>query len=116
MLASGGVLGIGELAREIGWSERHLANRFRAEIGLTPKAAARVVRFHRARRLVQLRAQTGAPLRLASIAADFGFYDQPHLVHEFRGFTGCSPTEWVAAEFQNLQAGQAPPEEQWGYE
>ncbi|RJQ69467.1 AraC family transcriptional regulator [Pseudonocardiaceae bacterium YIM PH 21723] len=104
LMGSGGALSIGGLAAEIGWSERHLANRFRSEVGLTPKAAARVVRFDRARRLVQQRARAGGPLDLAEVAAVFGFYDQPHLVREFRRFTGCSPTEWVTAEFQNFQA------------
>ena len=39
--ASGGTARIADVARAVGWSERHLAARFRTEIGLTPKAAAR---------------------------------------------------------------------------
>ena len=52
LLASGGTLRIADLAAQTGWSGRHLAGRFRAELGLTPKAAARVVRFTRARGLL----------------------------------------------------------------
>ena len=52
LLRAGGALRVAELAAGTGWSERHLTGRFRAEIGLTPKAAARVIRFDRARKLL----------------------------------------------------------------
>jgi len=50
LLAAGGRCAVSELTTEIGWSDRHLRGRFRDETGLTPKAAARVIRFDRARR------------------------------------------------------------------
>src|ERR1700722_13799207 len=50
LLRSGGRTGVAQLAAETGWSDRHLRARFRQEIGLTPKAAARGIRFDRARR------------------------------------------------------------------
>src|SRR5690349_6279119 len=45
--ASSGTVSIAQVAREVGWSDRQLARGFRREIGLTPKAAARVIRFDR---------------------------------------------------------------------
>ena len=84
------------LARDVGWSQRHLAARFRAEFGLTPKLAARVIRFDRARRLLT----SG---NAARVAAHCNYADQSHLVREFRAFTGLSPSGWLASEVGNVQ-------------
>jgi AraC-like DNA-binding protein len=107
LLRSGGALQVSELAEHTGWSERHLRTAFRTETGLTPKAAARVIRFNRARRMLQQRAEQGRPLALAGLAADCGYYDQAHLAREFRELAGCPPSEWVAAECRNVQAPAA---------
>jgi AraC-like DNA-binding protein len=107
LVTSGGTCGIAELAADTGWSDRHLRSVFRGETGLTPKAAARVVRFDRARRLLQRRAAAGAMPLLADLAAECGYYDQAHLAREFRDLAGVSPSGWLAAEFRNVQAQRA---------
>lgn len=107
LLGTGGRVSVASLAGEIGWSPRHLGSRLQAETGLTPKAAARVVRFDRARRLLQRRSASpagGPPPVLADLAAGCGYYDQAHLAREFRAFAGCPPTQWLAEEFRNVQA------------
>jgi AraC-like DNA-binding protein len=96
LLASHGTVPISAVAADVGWSQRHLAARFRTEIGLTPKTAARVIRFDRARRM--LPSADGA-----AVAARCGYADQAHLVRDFRAFTGLAPTAWLAAEVGNLQ-------------
>jgi AraC-like DNA-binding protein len=88
---SGGVARIATVAEEIGWSRKHLVNRFRSEFGLTPKSLARMMRFHHACRL----ARTGMPSGWAGIAADSGFADQAHLVREFVALAGEPPTAWA---------------------
>ncbi len=98
--SSGGAVPIGTLADAVGYSDRRLSTLFDAEIGLTPKIAARVIRFDRARRA----AQVAAPGRLGRIAAEHGYSDQSHLVRDFVAFTGRSPTKWLAEEFGNVQA------------
>src|SRR5215469_7807934 len=102
LLASGGTLRITDLAAETGWSGRHLTSRFRGEIGLTPKAAARVIRFDRARHLLARWAQStgGGGYRLADLAAACGYFDQAHLAREFRSLAGCPPSQWLAEEFR----------------
>ena len=94
---TGGRVPIAELAAEIGWSDRHLTNRFRAELGLRPKEAARVARFDHVRRTLT----PGA--RLGDVAARAGYFDQAHLTREFHALAGVSPTRWIADEFGFLQ-------------
>jgi AraC-like DNA-binding protein len=104
LLTARGGCGVAELAAETGWSDRHLRARFRAETGLSPKAAARVIRFDWARRRLLRRVASGAPQALADLAADCGYYDQAHLAREFRDLAGCPPSVWLAEEFRNVQA------------
>ena len=115
LLRQGGALPVSELAAGTGWSGRHLTSRFRAEIGLTPKAAARVIRFDRTRRLLvrHLTHHAASEYRLADLAADCGYFDQAHLAREFRTLAGCPPSQWLAEEFRNVQAGAWPDGESW---
>ncbi|MFD8306276.1 helix-turn-helix domain-containing protein [Streptomyces sp. NPDC059690] len=106
LLGAGGRLRVDELAARTGFSDRHLRTLFRTEIGLTPKAAARVVRFDLARR--RLAARPGPP-DLAALAADCGYADQSHLDREFAALASCTPSAWLAQEFRNIQAGHHPP-------
>lgn len=98
LVSAGGVASVGRLSRSVGWSSRHLSERFRAELGLTPKAAARVMRFDRARRLLQRRVADNGPPELADLAVACGYYDQAHLAREFRELAGCPPSRWLAEE------------------
>lgn len=98
MRGADGRVRVTDLAGEVGWSRRHLGERFRAELGLAPKQAARVLRFERAGRLLR-----GGRRDLASVAADCGFYDQAHLSNEWRALAGCTPGRWIAEELPFLQ-------------
>ncbi|GAA1653994.1 AraC family transcriptional regulator [Kribbella alba] len=95
---AGGV-GVQVLAREVGWSRRHLSERFRAEYGLAPKVVARVMRFEQA--VGRLKRQPGT--RLADLAADLGYSDQAHLTREWHSIAGCSPRQWMAEELPSVQ-------------
>jgi AraC-like DNA-binding protein len=101
LVVSGGLVPVSALAEEIGWSRRHLGERFRDELGLSPKAAGRVMRFERACRLLQRPRRPG----LAAVAAACGYYDQAHLTREWREFAGCTPTVWIAEELPSVQDG-----------
>ena len=90
LMATGGKLPIRRLAAEVGWSHKHLITRFRQQVGLPPKTAARLVRFD----AVWRRLATDPPARWDQVAAECGYADQAHLIRDFRQFTGASPTEF----------------------
>ncbi len=102
VVGSGGTLAVGALADEIGWSRQHLARRFGAEFGLSPKLAARIARFERARRMLQ---HTPSHISIAQVAAACGYYDQAHLNRDFAELAGASPTIWLAEEVPSVQDG-----------
>ena len=86
-----GNLHIGELAAEAGWSRKHFIERFREHVGLPPKAVARIMRFNHALRLLQ----GAVDRRWVDVAHAAGYYDQAHMIRDFRQFAGVSPTEFA---------------------
>ena len=92
LVGTAGRARVSELAEEVGWSRRHLGQRFRAEVGLSPKTVARIVRFEQT---VELLRQPHRP-SLAVAAALGGYADQAHLTREFGALAGCAPTTWLA--------------------
>ncbi len=78
---------IGWICDRLGRSRRHLAARFREQVGLTPKTVGRIMRFDRA---VSLLGRGDADL--AEVAFECGYFDQAHLNRDFREFAGSSPT------------------------
>jgi AraC-like DNA-binding protein len=86
---SRGQVRIGDLIDRTGWSGRHATARFRDQIGLTPKAAAAVVRFEHA-------AADLGRLPLADVAARHGYADQSHLTREVVRYAGEPPRALAA--------------------
>jgi AraC-like DNA-binding protein len=89
--ATDGALPVAALADELGWSRRHLSATVARELGLPPKALARILRFERA----VGRLRDGADL--ADVALDSGYYDQAHFNRDFKRFAGATPTAYAAA-------------------
>ena len=91
IVASRGLVRVDDLATETGWSRTRLWSRFRSQIGLSPKAAARLVRFDHAAH------QLAAGLSASRVAAESGYADQSHLNRDVRAFTGTTPTALACA-------------------
>ncbi|NPC99003.1 AraC family transcriptional regulator [Nocardioides sp. zg-DK7169] len=85
-----------QVAAEVGYSRRHLADLVRAECGLTPRSLRRLGRFERSRGVV------GA-MPLAEAAYRCGYADQAHLTREWVALAGCAPTTWLREEFPFVQ-------------
>ncbi len=100
--STAGAVAVGDLVRETGWGRGRLATRFRAQTGLTPKAAATLLRFSRATELL------GARTPLAEVALTCGYYDQSHFNRDFRALAGCSPTAWLTELVTFVQDGDDP--------
>ncbi|WP_454299865.1 helix-turn-helix domain-containing protein [Salana multivorans] len=82
---------IGEIAQRLGVSHRGLIASFSHATGMTPKRFAQLVRFHHLIDAVHARA--GEP-DWAELAVGAGYYDQPHVIRQFRRFSGWTPTEY----------------------
>lgn len=82
---SGGTLRVEDLAAQLHVSRQHLAAQFRQHVGLSPKLYARICRFRRA-----TAALSQAP-DWAQLAAECGYFDQSHLIHDFQELAGSTP-------------------------
>jgi AraC-like DNA-binding protein len=87
ILESGGQTSLDHLATDLGISGRQLERRFVSRVGLGPKTLSRILRFQQVFHAVE-RADT----RWARVAVDCGYYDQSHLIRDFRQFSGDTPT------------------------
>jgi len=92
------VLRVSEVTSEIGMSTRRFGDLFREQTGLTPKA------FHRVRRFQQVlqRLRGRREENWAELAADCGYYDQAHFIHDFREFSGITPSEYLLTATPHL--------------
>jgi AraC-like DNA-binding protein len=103
--AATGAVAIGDLSAAAGVSSTHLAQRFKEVIGLTPKRLARTYRFAAAVRAID----PAGPVDWLELAGRAGYYDQAHFGHDFRAFTGLTPTRYldVRRRFRREHPGHA---------
>ena len=90
---------IAVVADRVGLSPKRFIERFKSAVGMTPKHYCRLLRFQRALG----RAEQGFSVDWTRIALDCGYFDQSHFIHDFRSFSGITPTGYEAGrtEFRN---------------
>ena len=83
----------------IGMSAKRFIERFKNDVGVTPKRYCRIRRFQQALGS----AHRAHGVDWAQVALDCGYFDQAHFIHDFRSFAGVTPTAYLAARtpFQN---------------
>jgi len=79
------------IAKYLGLSQRRFIQVFKAGVGMTPKLFSRVQRFQRARTLIDHMGSSD----WIDIAMECGYFDQSHLINDFRFFSNQSPAEYV---------------------
>ncbi len=88
------IVGVSEISKLIGLSERHVRRSFQEVTGLSPKKYLRILRFEKG--LNQLLSECHAP----SLNTDQDYFDQAHFINEFKEFSGFSPSKVDRAVFQ----------------
>ncbi|MET8523513.1 helix-turn-helix domain-containing protein [Nocardioides sp. NPDC004968] len=90
---SGGQARIRDLVTETGWSHRYVTTCFQRAVGLTPKAAAGVIRFERAAADISTSSiHRLGTLPVAEVAARHGYADQSHLTRDVVRYAGEPPS------------------------
>jgi AraC-like DNA-binding protein len=103
IMARGGRVDVSRLATSLGVTRQHLARRFAAHVGVTPKTFCRVIRLWQV-----LRSARSGRVNWAALAADHGYTDQSHLVAEFRSLTGLTPGRWIAGRAAGSKSPSRP--------
>lgn len=97
----GGVSSIRQIQLDTGLSHTRFIQLFREHVGLTPKLFYRVRRFHG----LLKRIEKGLSVHWAELAADCGYFDQAHLIHDFRAFAGITPQAYDRMVSQAAEPG-----------
>lgn len=104
-VAQQGVSSVTGVALRSGLSHRRFLELFRREVGLPPKTLGRILRFQRTLRLI---AAEPCP-NFARVALVCGYYDQAHLIRDFKAFAGITPTAYLAcrgAHYNHVPLGE----------
>jgi len=83
--------GVAQVVDEVGISQRRFIEVFRSEVGVTPKAFARLRRFQH----VLGRVEHLIDVDWTDVALSCGYFDQAHFIHDFRDFAGVSPSMYL---------------------
>ncbi|MDQ8733927.1 helix-turn-helix transcriptional regulator [Paenibacillus sp. LHD-38] len=89
MIASQGMISIRNLAEKLSYSERNVRRTFQKELGVSPKELLGIIRFQ----CLLQELNKGTLSHFTDIAVKYGYYDQPHFIHNFKRFYGLTPNQ-----------------------
>ena len=100
---------VSTLAHQAGVSLRQFERRFMQQVGVSPKLYARIARFEAA---LESKALSTAE-SWTDVAQQLGYFDQMHMIHDFKQFSGESPTPLLTkletvyqAHIEQVRSGQ----------
>lgn len=85
-------ISIARMNEKIGYSQKHFIDMFRKQVGITPKAYLKIMRFQKAVNEIQMTSN----LDWGRISQDCGFYDQAHFINDFKHFSGFTPEVYAS--------------------
>lgn len=90
---SKGIININDLSKELGYSTRYIRKNFQTDVGISPKLLSQIIRFQHSLNLIL----TNTEHNIMDIVFECGYYDQAHLINEFKKFTNYTPnkTEYI---------------------
>ena len=86
-------LNMARMNDRIGYSQKHFISMFKKQVGLTPKAYLKIMRFQKAINCIE-----NAPpqsVDWTAISHECGFFDQSHFINDFKVFSGFTPEEYT---------------------
>jgi AraC-like DNA-binding protein len=89
MILSGGLMSMDKAAAEACLSNRQFERQFKQRIGLSPKFYSRLIRFSNA----WILKENNPNLTWTTIAHQSGYYDQMHLIKDFKEFAAVNPKQ-----------------------
>jgi AraC-like DNA-binding protein len=85
------VVSLQRLSDQIGYSQKHFIDLFKKMVGVSPKQYMRIMRFQN----VIQKIENQRHLHWSEIALKSGYYDQAHLINDFKAFSGFTPGEYL---------------------
>ena len=95
---------VAALAGDLGITHAHLDREFARVVGLTPRVLSRILRM---RRLLES-IDPCRPVRWTEEAERWGWFDQAHLIRDFKRHTGVTPSQYLAAQRRTRRATPPP--------
>lgn len=90
IINSGGRTSVHELVDIVNYSERHLNRIFYMQTGMNVKTFSRLIRFNSV-----LQELHTTPYSIAQLSIQNGYYDQSHLIQDFKTFCGVTPEAYI---------------------
>ena len=87
-----------QLSDEIGYSQKHFIELFRQQVGVSPKQYLKIMRFQKTISAIE----HNESIYWSQIALESGYYDQAHLIHDFKRFSGFTPNEYIKRKASTL--------------